>query len=123
MRLHTVYGAEIIGTALEGIEGESYLTIAKEIAEGHHEKYDGSGYPHHIKGTDIPLSARLMAVADVFDALMSKRPYKAPMSLEQATSIIVEGKGKHFDPDAVDAFLGEQAQKEIKETLATITED
>ena len=123
MRLHTVYGAEIIDTALEGIEGESYLTIAKEIAEGHHEKYDGSGYPHHIKGTDIPLSARLMAVADVFDALMSKRPYKAPMSLEQATSIIVEGKGKHFDPDAVDAFLGEQAQKEIKETLATITED
>ena len=123
MRLHTVYGAEIIGTALEGIEGESYLTIAKEIAEGHHEKYDGSGYPHRIKGTDIPLSARLMAVADVFDALMSKRPYKAPMSLEQATSIIVEGKGKHFDPDAVDAFLGEQAQKEIKETLATITED
>jgi putative two-component system response regulator len=82
-----------------------FLTLAKEIAYGHHEKWDGSGYPQGIKGDAIPLSARLMAVADVYDALISRRVYKDGMSHDQAVAIIRQGRGSHFDPDVVDAFL------------------
>jgi putative two-component system response regulator len=87
-----------------GAEG-SVLGVAKEIAYGHHERWDGSGYPQGISGEAIPLSARLMALADVYDALISKRVYKAAMSHEQALSIMSKGRGTHFDPDMLDAFL------------------
>ncbi len=82
-----------------------FLEVAKEIAVGHHEKWDGSGYPAGLVGDAIPVSARLMALADVFDALMTRRVYKQPFSLDETTRIICEGRGKHFDPDVVDAFM------------------
>ncbi|MBS4017635.1 MAG: response regulator [Dechloromonas sp.] len=82
-----------------------FLEAAREIAGGHHEKWDGSGYPLGLQGDEIPLSARLMALADVFDALISKRHYKVAFPLEEAIRIIVDGRGKHFDPRIVDCFL------------------
>ena len=82
-----------------------FLVLAKEIAHWHHEKWDGSGYPDGLAGDDIPISARLMAVADVFDALISPRVYKSAMPLSQAREIIAAGRGKHFDPEIADAFL------------------
>ena len=84
---------------------ENVLAVAKEIAHRHHEKWDGSGYPDGLAGDGIPVSARLMALADVFDALTSRRVYKPPMSTEQAAAIILQGRGVHFDPDVVDAFI------------------
>jgi putative two-component system response regulator len=81
------------------------LSCAKEIAYGHHEKWDGSGYPQGLAGDRIPISARLMALADVYDALISRRVYKESMAHEAAMEIIVAGKGSHFDPDIVDAFV------------------
>ncbi|MFZ6773666.1 response regulator [Undibacterium sp. SXout7W] len=83
----------------------AFLEVANEIALGHHEKWDGSGYPAGLAGDAIPAAARLMALADVFDALTCRRVYKSSMPIEKATAIIVEGKGSHFDPDVVDAFL------------------
>jgi len=82
-----------------------FLTIAKEIAYSHQEKWDGSGYPEGLKGEAIPLSARLMAVADVYDALISERVYKKGMPHEDAVAIMRQGRGTHFDPDILDAFL------------------
>ncbi|MES2077215.1 MAG: HD domain-containing phosphohydrolase, partial [Pseudomonadota bacterium] len=81
---------------------------AKEIAYGHQEKWDGSGYPEGLAGDAIPISARLMAVADVYDALISRRVYKEGMSHEAAVAIISAGRGQHFDPDMVDAFMALQ---------------
>lgn len=78
---------------------------AMEIAGSHHEKWDGSGYPCGLAGEAIPLAARLMAVADVFDAMMTRRPYREPMTAAQAAGFIVQGRGAHFDPAVVDAFL------------------
>jgi putative two-component system response regulator len=83
----------------------AFLEIAQEISIGHHEKWDGSGYPERLAGEQIPVSARLMALADVFDALTSRRIYKPPMAIEEASAIIVKGRGSHFDPQVVDAFL------------------
>jgi len=86
--------------------GEStFLRYAREIAYSHQEKWDGSGYPEGLKGDDIPVSARLMAVADVYDALISKRVYKPGFPHKKAVEIISEGKGTHFDPDMIDAFF------------------
>ena len=82
----------------------SFLRYAREITRSHHEKWDGSGYPDGMGGDDIPLSARLMALADVYDALISKRCYKPPYPHSEAVRQIVEGRGRHFDPDVVDAF-------------------
>lgn len=93
--------------------------MAQEIAVGHHEKWDGSGYPAGLRGEAIPVSARLMALADVFDALISRRVYKVPMPMEQVKQVIVEGRGRHFDPDIVDAFLAcEQEFAAIARRLA-----
>lgn len=91
-----------------------FLNIAKEMAQSHHEKYDGSGYPRGVAGDAIPLSARLMAIADVYDALTRCRPYKNAMSHRDAVAVIREGRGTHFDPDMVDAFL------EIEDTFFRI---
>ncbi|MBF0558046.1 MAG: two-component system response regulator [Nitrospirae bacterium] len=106
MKSHAMLGKSAIEEAERrlGLEVE-FLKFAKEIAYCHHEKWDGSGYPEGLSADDIPVSARLMAVADVYDALISKRVYKSAMPHEKARAIIVEGKNKHFDPDVVDAFL------------------
>ena len=106
MKTHTTLGLMTIELAEKELGREvPFFKYAKEIAYSHQEKWDGSGYPEGLEGDDIPISARLMAVADVYDALISRRVYKMGMSHEQATTIITEGKGTHFDPDIVDAFL------------------
>jgi len=106
MKTHTTLGYEAIVHAEKGVEFESdFLHYAKEIAHSHQEKWDGSGYPQGLRGDAIPLSARLMAVADVYDALISTRVYKKAFTHDQAIGIITEGRGKHFDPEIVDAFL------------------
>jgi putative two-component system response regulator len=100
MRLHTIYGGKILENSDIG-----FLRLGEVISLTHHEKFDGSGYPNGLKGKEIPLAGRIVAVADVFDALMSRRPYKRAFSVEQAVAIITEGRGRHFDPDVVDAFM------------------
>ncbi|MBI5330232.1 MAG: two-component system response regulator [Betaproteobacteria bacterium] len=106
MKTHAQLGAVAIEQAERDAEKTvEFLALAKEIAHWHHERWDGSGYPDGLKGDVIPLSARIMAVADVFDALISARVYKPAMSYEQARTIIADGCGGHFDPDLVDAFL------------------
>lgn len=106
MKKHTEYGRDAIIAAEQSLDDEeTFLSLAKEIAYGHHEKWDGSGYPRGLSGETIPLSARLMALADVYDALISKRVYKPAFSHEKARTIILEGRGLHFDPAVVDAFL------------------
>ncbi len=105
MKKHTTAGKDIIESAIKLTGDTSYLKEALNVATYHHEKWDGSGYPTGLKGTAIPLSARIMAVSDVFDALRSKRSYKEPMSYEKAFSIIEEGAGTHFDPSIVRVFL------------------
>ena len=105
MKTHTTLGRDAILAAERQLDApSSFLRYAREIAYAHQEKWDGSGYPEGTVGPLIPLSARLMAVADVYDALISKRCYKPAFSHEKAVEIIREGKGKHFDPDIVDAF-------------------
>lgn len=105
MQTHTTLGRDAIATAERqlGVEVD-FLRVAKEIAYSHQEKWDGSGYPQGLAGEAIPLSARLMALADVYDALISHRIYKEAMSHEEAVAIIEEGRGRHFDPDVVAAF-------------------
>ncbi len=107
MKLHPQYGRDAIEAA-EGSLGhaDNFLTFAKQIAYSHHEKWDGSGYPEGLSGEDIPMSARLMAIADVYDALISKRVYKPGFPHQKAVDIIVEGRGTHFDPFMVDCFVG-----------------
>jgi len=106
MKKHTIYGRDAIFAAEGSIStADNFLLFAQEIAYSHQEKWDGSGYPEGLAGDDIPVSARLMAVADVYDALISRRVYKPPFPHEKAVAIILEGKGQHFDPDMVDAFM------------------
>jgi putative two-component system response regulator len=106
MKTHTTLGRDSIAQAEKYLGMEvDFLKFAKEIAYSHQEKWDGSGYPEGLSGDDIPISGRLMALADVYDALISRRVYKAGMSHELAIQIITEGRGKHFDPDITDAFL------------------
>ena len=104
MKRHAEYGANALEKAAISLGDESFIECAKEIAYFHHEKWDGSGYPQGIAGTDIPLPGRIMAIADVYDALISKRVYKPPFTHEKAVSIILEEKGKQFEPALVDAF-------------------
>ena len=106
MQTHARLGYDAIELAEQDADQPvEFLRLAKEIARWHHEKWDGSGYPDHLAGDDIPVAARIMALADVFDALISPRVYKKAMPLEQVLSIIAEGRGKHFDPDMADALL------------------
>lgn len=107
MRTHPSLGGDALKKAAESVKGRGalFLKYAQEIAYGHHEKWDGSGYPQGLSGDAIPISARLMAIADVYDALISRRCYKDPMSHEQALAIMLEGKGKHFDPVMLQTFL------------------
>ena len=121
MKGHAQAGYEIIEKAIANMDDIGYLQEAKEMAHYHHEKWDGTGYPSKLKGEEIPLSARVMAVADVFDALTSRRSYKAPFTLEKAMSIISEGAGKHFDPQVVEAF-NESAEK-VQEVLDKFSDE
>ena len=110
MQTHAPLGADAIAHAIEHAERDAarpvaFLALAREIAQWHHERWDGSGYPDGLAGEAIPVSARLMALADVFDALISPRVYKPPIPFDQARAIIVEERGSHFDPDVVDAFI------------------
>jgi putative two-component system response regulator len=106
MKTHTTLGRDAIAHAEKTLGASvEFLGMAKEIALSHQEKWDGSGYPEGLSGDDIPISARLMALADVYDALICRRVYKQPMTHEMAVSIILPGKSAHFDPDIVDAFI------------------
>ncbi|MDP3521641.1 MAG: two-component system response regulator [Hydrogenophaga sp.] len=106
MKTHTTLGFEALVRAEEALgERLDFLAFAKQIALSHQEKWDGSGYPHGLAGDDIPVAARLMALADVYDALISQRVYKPPFDHLEAVRIISNGRGSHFDPDMVDAFL------------------
>jgi putative two-component system response regulator len=106
MKTHTTLGRDAIAHAEAALGLEvAFLTMAKEIAYSHQEKWDGSGYPEGLTGDRIPIPARLMAVADVYDALISRRVYKEPMPHEAAVEIIRLASGQHFDPDVVEAFL------------------
>jgi len=100
MKKHTVFGCDILKNA-----DSPYIRGGAAIARYHHEKYDGTGYPEGLKGEDIPLDARIVALADVFDALTSKRPYKRAWAFEDAVAYILDAKGTHFDPKAVDSFM------------------
>ncbi|WP_374364331.1 two-component system response regulator [Piscinibacter sp.] len=106
MKTHTTLGRRAIEQAERRLGMRvAFLSVAKEIAYSHQEKWDGSGYPEGLKGDAIPISARLMALADVYDALISRRVYKPAFSHEQACATIVKGRGSHFDPDIADAFV------------------
>jgi len=106
MKTHAQLGSDAIELAEKDAERSvEFLSLAKEIAHWHHEKWDGTGYPDGLAGDTIPVSARIMALADVFDALISRRVYKHPMPQSEVQIIIESGRGRHFDPDMTDAFL------------------
>ncbi|MDE2585655.1 MAG: HD domain-containing protein, partial [Betaproteobacteria bacterium] len=128
MRTHATIGSDAIGLAMARVQeadssiyrGDStplaFLDVARQIARSHHERWDGSGYPDRLQGRAIPLPARIMALADVFDALISRRIYKDPLALEEAARIIIAEKGRHFDPVIVDAF------QEVREQFQAIAQ-
>lgn len=105
---HTIAGGKIIRDVLSGIESEDYVKIAADVAVGHHERRDGNGYPYKLKGEEIPLESRIMAIADVFDALVSPRCYKDPFSTDEAFEIILLSRGTHFDPVLTDLFISKK---------------
>ena len=107
MKNHPAYGRDAIKAAEKLLENSetSFLRFAREIAYTHHEKWDGSGSPSRIEGESIPLASRIVAIADVFDALLSERPYKQAWSLERTLELISSQSGRHFDPDCVEALL------------------
>lgn len=113
MKEHVRYGVDAIHSEIEDDDVDSYLKTAMKIIGYHHEKYDGSGYPHGLSGRDIPLEGRLMAVIDVYDALSSKRVYKDAFAHETSLKMLIEEKGRHFDPDIVDGFL--EIENQIRE--------
>ena len=121
MQSHAAEGSNILDQVIELVPDSDYLYEAKNLAHYHHEKWNGKGYPDRISGEDIPLSARIMAVADVFDALVSRRSYKDPFSFEQACDIIREGAGSHFDPKVAEAFLAAQDEaRQIAESFGEL---
>ncbi len=113
MQTHSAIGGDTLREIERRMHFRSFLRMGRDIAYCHHEKWNGEGYPFGLRGDEIPLSARIVALADVYDALTSKRPYKEPFSHEKARSIIVEGAGVHFDPDVVTAF--ERAEDRVVE--------
>jgi len=110
MKSHTWLGGQILDKTMSGLDDQAYYWLARNMAVYHHEKWDGSGYPKGLKGSDIPLCARIMAVADVFDALTSTRPYKGAVTFDQAMDMIRAESGKHFDPNIVEVFVGLREQ-------------
>lgn len=112
IKQHPLVGTEMLKTIIYSVGENEYLRLAYDMVLSHHEKWDGSGYPQGLSGNNIPLSARIMAVADVFEALVSKRCYKEACSYEQAFEIIRESSGTHFDPVLVEAFLNRKEEIE-----------
>ncbi len=124
MKTHAAHGRDIIERAVEEYDMDFYLQLSAEVAGSHHERWDGKGYPNGLSGDRIPLSGRIMAIADVYDALISKRCYKPPFSHEKAMGIIMEERGNMFDPAVVDAFLAvEKKIMEIASDLSDANED
>ncbi len=128
IKRHSVIGGDVLSQVNAKVRGQSFLTIGTQIAYFHHEKWDGSGYPKGLKGEEIPLSARIVSLADVYDALTSKRIYKEAYSHDKALKIIEREAGKHFDPDVVEAFLANQdrfdrIRQEMQEERGTILLD
>ena len=121
MKTHTTAGKRIMEHAISTVEGDNYLKEARNMAAYHHERWDGKGYPEGLHGEIIPLSARIMAVADVFDALTSPRVYKPAFSLEKALSIMEEGSGTQFDPKCIEVFM--DALDEVKIVLRRYNPD
>jgi putative two-component system response regulator len=115
MKTHTTQGKMAFEKIIQETGGTRWLYFAKDIAYCHHERWDGSGYPNGLKGEEIPLYARMLTIADVYDALTSERAYKKEFSHEKATKIIIEGKGTYFDPYLVDLFI--KANKKFEEML------
>jgi response regulator RpfG family c-di-GMP phosphodiesterase len=109
MKTHTIIGGDALKAAESKLPGRSFLTLGKEIAYHHHEKFDGSGYPFGLSGTAIPLCARIVALADAYDALTSKRVYKDMVGPEESKRRLLTDRGKHFDPVVVDSFLNCEA--------------
>ncbi|MGN6367678.1 MAG: response regulator [Phycisphaerae bacterium] len=121
MKTHAQIGAQTLDAALQRFPNAKFLQMARSIAASHHEKFDGTGYPNGLAGENIPLCGRIVALADVYDALTSRRVYKPPMSHDQAREIIVRDSGSHFDPEIVAAFLSHEAEfdairKELTDT-------
>jgi HD-GYP domain-containing protein (c-di-GMP phosphodiesterase class II) len=110
MKKHAAVGGDVIREVLEGVTNDDYLSFASDIATYHHERWDGKGYPKGLKGEQIPLAARIMAIADVFDALISQRCYKEPFSFDESVKIIEEGAGTQFDPNLVGVFLRHRSE-------------
>lgn len=110
MKQHVAIGGATLSAAVQAHPGAKYLQMARDIALTHHEKFDGSGYPHNLRGDDIPLCGRIVALSDVYDALTTPRVYKSAFSHDVARDIILDGRGKHFDPDVVDAFLANEEE-------------
>jgi len=105
IKSHCAEGERIIDRIIDKTNDDGFLRHAKKFAGYHHEKWDGTGYPRGLRGEEIPLEGRIMAIVDVYDALVSERPYKKPFTHEQAVEIIKEGSGTHFDPKIVEVFL------------------
>ncbi len=120
MKKHAEEGAIIINSVLEGVEDSEFVQIARNVAHYHHERYDGSGYPEQLKGESIPIEARIMALADVFDALVSKRCYKEKFTYDEAFKIIDDSIGSHFDPNLGKVFL--ECRKELEEYYDRVEE-
>ena len=110
MKKHAAVGGDVIREVLEGVTNDDYLSFASDIATYHHERWDGKGYPKGLEGEQIPLAARIMAIADVFDALVSQRCYKEPFSFDESVKIIEEGAGTQFDPNLVGVFLRHRSE-------------
>ncbi len=112
MKRHTQYGSQTIRLAKNLLGEDSFLHMADEITLYHHEKWDGTGYPRGLKGDEIPIPGRLMAVADVYDAITHFRGYQVALTHEEAVRVMIEDRGTHFDPDVLDAFL--EVQEEFR---------
>ena len=124
MKQHAVIGGTTLEAAAGAHPNAKYLQIARDIAFTHHEKFDGTGYPYGLRGEAIPLCGRIVALSDVYDALTTARVYKPAYSHEVARNIILDGNGKHFDPEIVEAFLAnEERFIEIHEQLSNPVAD
>ena len=113
MKTHTTAGKKILENAINTVQGGNYLKEARNMAAYHHERWDGKGYPEGLHGEVIPLSARIMAIADVFDALTSPRIYKPAFPLDKALDIITDGSGTQFDPKCVEAFMDSLSEAKV----------